>query len=507
MSKSLFGAESMLNEKPVGEALQVVNRMRAALSTANLTQDGENIIIEGDAANAGTEGTFRLIFNAEGRCVRRLETALSETIGFDGVTGWAVDWTGMPRTLGTGELEWEQLLTGLYTGLWLGEKSLFRIVSLTENFAGEVILTVIHQNGLLQAEVKVDPASWRVKSVLHDGIRGKEILALDDYQQVAGLILPGRLTYSVNGIPAATFKVRSVSRQSSAADNFYRPITSRPDDVRFHHNVSPRLEVKRAPTGHFLIRAKINAQASGWFILDTGASNSVVACETAARLQLAQAGTVPLTSMFGVIASPVRRADRLEVGPLVLRRPNLVEMDLAPLDQVLGETLAGIIGYDLFSRAIVEIDIADNAVSIHDPSAYALSAGKWQELMIQYQTPVIRAAFDGDHDRWFRVDIGAAVTVMFHTPTVRALDLLKNHVGTPARFGELEVIFGNLAWFEVAGHRFNNPQVILVTNANGPGADPFTAGNLGLEFLKPFRLIFDYANKRVALIENANGKK
>jgi len=247
-----------------------------------------------------------------------------------------------------------------------------------------------------------------------------------------------------------------------------------------------------------LIRAKINDHDCGWFILDSGASVSTISHETAARLQFAQVGIVPLTSMFGVVASPVRRADLLEVGPFTLQRPIFVEMDFAPINQAFGLAVAGVIGYDLFSRAIIEIDISGDAVTIHDPSVYRRHDENWQELMIQHQTPVVRASFEGNHQRWFRLDIGAAVTVMFHTPAVRELDLLKDRNGTPSRFGQLDVVFGAMAWFELAGHRFDRPKVIFVTSENGPVADPHTAGNIGLEFLKPFKLIFDYANKRIA---------
>lgn len=476
------------------------NRMREASKLNNLERRAGNIIIEGEAVNAGTDGTFRLACNLDGRFVRRLETQLSETVGFDGVAGWMVDWMGMPRTLGQGELEWQQLVTGVQTGLWLREDSPFVITAIDAGASNAaLVLSVIHKNGSLQAEARVDTTSWRAKSFRYNGIRGEEVLELGDYKEIAGWVLPGRVFYTVNNIAVATFELRSVAtRLSNQAGDAYRPITARSNDTQFDHAISPQLEVKRASTGHFLIRAKINGHDCGWFILDTGASVSTISRETTTRLQLAQVGTVPLTSMFGVVASPVRRADLLEVGPFALQRPIFVEMDFAPINQAFGLAVAGVIGYDLFSRAIVEIDIAGGAIAIHDPRAYRRLDENWQELMIQHQTPVVRASFEGNHQRWFRLDIGAAVTVMFHTPTVRELNLLKDRNGTPSRLGQLDVVFGAMAWFELAGHRFNQPKVIFVTSENGPVADPHTAGNIGLEFLQPFKLIFDYASKRIA---------
>jgi hypothetical protein len=490
----------MMTQYGIKSLADITSRMREALKLNNLKRQAGSIIIEGEATNAGADGTFRLTFNLHGIFVRRLETPLRETAGFDGVAGWMVDWTGMPRTLGQGELEWQQLVTGVQTGLWLREDSPFvtKVIDAGASNA-ELVISVIHKSGSLQAEAHIEAASWRAKSFRHHGIRGEEVLELGDYKEFAGWVLPGRVLHTVNDIPIASFELRSVAtRPSNQADDPYRPITARPNDTQFDHAISPQLEVKRAPTGHFLIRPKINRHDCGWFILDTGASISTISRETAGRLQLAHIGTVPLTSMFGVVASPVRRTDVLEVGPFALQRPIFVEMDFAPINQAFGLAVAGVIGYDIFSRAIVEIEIARGAIAIHDPCAYRRRDENWQELMIQHQTPVVRAAFEGNHQRWFRLDIGAAVTVMFHTPTVRELDLLKSRDGTPSRIGQLDVVFGAMAWFELAGHRFNQPKVIFVTSENGPVADPHTAGNIGLDFLQPFKLIFDYANKRIA---------
>jgi hypothetical protein len=486
--------------KQLDDIAACINRMREALKLNNLERQVGNIILEGEAVNAGADGTFRLTFAWDGRFVRRLETPLSETAGFDGVAGWMVDWTGMPRTLGPGELEWQQLMVGVQTGLWLHEGSSFVIAAIDAGASNvELVLSVIYKNGSLQAEARVDATTWRVKSVRHHGIHGEEALELGDYKEIAGWVLPGRVLHRINNIPLASFELRSVAtRPPNQADDFFRPITACPDDTQFDHAISPQLEVKRAATGHFLIRAKINRHDCGWFILDTGASVSTISREIAARLQFAQIGTIPLTSMFGVAASPVRRAGILEVGPFALQRPIFVEMDFTPINPAFGLPVAGVIGYDLFSRAIIEIDIAGNAVSIHDPRAYQRRDKHWQELVIQHQTPVVRASFEGNHQRWFRLDIGATVTVMFHTPVVRKLDLLKGRDGTPSRIGQLDVVFGAMAWFELAGHRFDQPKVIFVTSENGPVADPHTAGNIGLEFLQPFKLIFDYANKRIA---------
>lgn len=506
LMQTLFsGTAPMPEQTHFAEINRIANRLREAYKINTPKSPKGHLIIEGEAMNAGTDGTFRLTISADGKFVRRMETALSETAGFDGETGWAIDWMGMPRMLGAGDLEWEQFFVYIYTGWWLREDNLFATTQVdTGNSPGHLVLKIAHKDSFLQAEVHIDTTSWRVTSVQSNSLRGKDTFILNDYREIAGLMLPGRMNYLVNDIPMAGYKVRSVfAQRPSVTENPFRPALTRPNDVRFNHSISPHLEVQRAATGHFLIRAKVNGKESGWFILDTGASTSVLSRETTAQLQLAPIGAIPLTSMFGHVAAPVHRLDRFEVGPFSLHRPIVIEMDFSPLNDALGLALTGIIGYDLFSRAIVEIAVAENAVAIFDPSRYQRRDNVWQDLRLQHQLPVVRASFAENQQRWFRLDLGAAVTVMFHTPTVRELDLRKNNPTAPTKVGELEMVFGSLPWFELAGHRFEQPNVIFMANENGPGADPFSAGNIGLEFLKPFKLIFDYANLRVAMIKSA----
>ncbi len=193
-----------------------INRMRETLKLNNLQRRAETIIIEGEAINAGADGTFRLTFAWDGRFVRRLETQLSETAGFDGVAGWMVDWTGMPRTLGQGELEWQELLTSAQTGLWLREESPFAITAIDAGASNaELVLSVLHKSGSLQAEAHVEAASWRAKSFRHHGIRGEEVLALGNYKEIAGWVFPGRVLHMVNNIPIASFELRSVTTRLS----------------------------------------------------------------------------------------------------------------------------------------------------------------------------------------------------------------------------------------------------------------------------------------------------
>src|SRR5439155_1433536 len=78
------------------------------------------------------------------------------------------------------------------------------------------------------------------------------------------------------------------------------------------------------------------------------------------------------------IASPVHRAKSLRLGPLTIADPFLVEMDLAPLAQAFGQPVAGIVGYDLFSRCVVELTLAEDRLELFDPAIPRPGVDRWR---------------------------------------------------------------------------------------------------------------------------------
>ena len=59
---------------------------------------------------------------------------------------------------------------------------------------------------------------------------------------------------------------------------------------------------------------------------------------------------------------------------------------------------------------------------------------------------------------------------------------------------------GVLEWFELAGRRFEKPTVIFSQAETGAFTDRYTTGNIGQDFLAPFRLVLDYPHDRLAFV-------
>jgi hypothetical protein len=246
----------------------------------------------------------------------------------------------------------------------------------------------------------------------------------------------------------------------------------------------------------------------GWFIFDTGAAGTILDPAAAAKLKLEPLGTTAVTSFLGTVRTSILRAHALALGPMTVAKPFFLTMDLGFIRAAMKEDVVGVVGYDVLCRSVAEVILADNAIKLHDPETYRLEpAAAWQALTFNQSVPAVSATFEGGRTGLFRIDVGAsgpgAGNVILHAPTVEKLHLLDGRKVTHTRFGPTEVALGRIAWFELAGHRFENCDAVFAMEQQGPLGDEYVEGNIGVDFLKPFRMVLDFRRSRVAFIPRA----
>lgn len=89
--------------------------------------------------------------------------------------------------------------------------------------------------------------------------------------------------------------------------------------------------------------------------MDAGASGCVIEQSAADAVGLDSFGELFVSSVTGQFGSRFRRAKTLTLGPLTVENPLFMEMALTGLVKDAPDNVIGIIGYDVFRRAIVEI--------------------------------------------------------------------------------------------------------------------------------------------------------
>ena len=191
---------------------------------------------------------------------------------------------------------------------------------------------------------------------------------------------------------------------------------------------------------------------------------------------------------------------------MTVAKPFFVTMQLDYILEAMGEDVFGIIGHDMLSRCVAEIALADDSIKLFDPKKYHLGPGSWQPLTFNQSVPVISGTFEGEPSRTVPHRHGscwtpAAPATSYSTPpAVNDLHLLKGRKVTRMKFGKTTVAMGKVTWFKLAGHRFDHPVVVFAIDRQGPFGNEYIEGNIGVDFLEPFRMVLDFQNTRVAFL-------
>jgi hypothetical protein len=267
--------------------------------------------------------------------------------------------------------------------------------------------------------------------------------------------------------------------------------------------VPAALEVKKARTGHLLVRPIVNGQPAGWFIFDTGAGVCCVTTSSVAELELERIGEIAAVGGGGSAQAPVYRARELTLGSLHCADHPLMAVDLAFLEQHLGEKISGIIGFGVLSRCVAVIDLQGAAISLHDPARYKLPRGAWTALDLSERVPVITAVFDGREGR-FLLDTGEHGAVTFYEPAVRKWKLLEGRELTDSKLGGVGGFVaaksGKIAKLEVLGLTLEDVPANFALEAKGSHARADRAGKIGAGVLQRFLVVADYGRQRMALL-------
>jgi hypothetical protein len=289
---------------------------------------------------------------------------------------------------------------------------------------------------------------------------------------------------------------------------FGRPADD-PPDYRFT-DPSGSARIPFADEGrHLFVRGSLNGSEPLWLAIDTGASDSLLDAERAKALDLDLQGRQRVAGAGGAEEGSYASGLTVELPGVVLERRT---WSTAPLAAATGHPVDGILGYDLFSRFVVEIDYAGRQVRLHEPGSYEYrGAGDSLPLALQDNQPHVlaRVMLPGQEplEGEFVIDTGSGSSLMLSASFVDAHKAAEA-VGKTIRVsgqgvgGTLQLEVARLQAFELGRSRIDRPLVVLART--GEIAGPGKAGNIGSGILRRFRVVFDYARQRMILEPNAD---
>jgi hypothetical protein len=506
LSRSAASLEALANPVVANDLTveRVFSNVRKAIGYPRLKGLKRGFVLEEGEAASGSN--IRILWlGSSGEFMQESKPSDNRPLGFDGKFGWQVDRTGLPAPMPQRLREKLLIPAWVRSGWWLNDAAPLVFSILPEETNGQqVALSMKLERGLVGAKIFVDRATWLPAKLVVEYERGPYTLILKDYAESLGFRFPQRTVINYRGSDSE-FKVTKVI-EITASNPFTAPPL--PPDTTFDNTLAAELKIAQGvpfsaqSPGHYYVRPLVDGKDVGWFHFDTGSDAMHIDAKIADELKLPVLGKSQTRGADGRVQDvTIRQGKTFQLGRVTFKNPIYLAMDMSDRNAPPGEKRAGLIGYPLLARVVVEVTGGGKRIALYDPATYKLSKGNWRELSYIDLTPAVSCRFEGNREGLFQLDTGYVGTVTFYDKFIKDERLLEGRqvheeTGIGAG-GTYKVLTGSIKWFELAGYRFNNPQVeFRVSGMSREGG----AGVVGREILSVFTIVFDYSKRRVAFV-------
>jgi predicted aspartyl protease len=355
----------------------------------------------------------------------------------------------------------------------------------------------ITMNGALPYDVYEDPSTGAfVQAVIDPGGQHESTIKIASYADLG----PGKKligTWSLGNDKGTFTYTKLVMNPAVTAADLHPPAPT----ATWNFANSQPFPI-RVTDSRIYIDAKVNG-VPGRFILDTGASGIALTDDFANR---AKVKTVDRSSSFGiggVAKTLVRKADTIEIGGNTLSNVIVSSLNEHFNDASNNEQPVGLMGFDVFGGAIVDLSLSGGTMRIIDPSTGAAPApegGYPFRVDLATLQPRVPVTLDDKLEILATLDTGGSSLVLMSDQVEHhGINLLANR-----SFGGNEIIAG------VGGYELTTcgplarisigPFIYAGTEACESPVWELHTGLLGFDFLKHFDYVFDYPHAVMYMI-------
>lgn len=226
---------------------------------------------------------------------------------------------------------------------------------------------------------------------------------------------------------------------------------------------------------------------SGWWMLDTAATDNIVSQTLVNQLQLQSSGNKQVATIGGIKNAPVYQLESMKIGNVVFEKQSVLALDLSLLEPSVSESLSGILGVAALQELAIKLDMPRKMVTFSEAGlAASKSSGQTVPLTMKYSLPFIPVGFAGISSWNFLLDTGnAGALVAFPSEVLqdkldyehKAMKVVVDELG-----GAVTTRLIGLPEFKVNGFTATNVPVSIPQT----GADGFAAhgvdGSVGNAF-------------------------
>ena len=307
-------------------------------------------------------------------------------------------------------------------------------------------------------------------------------------------MLPGKRVVSEYHTVGSTRRTRYTDIHANVA-NAQAQLAPPPPRAQWTFAKPSPIPIK-VTTNRIYVNAKVNG-VDGKFILDTGSEGIAFSDAFADRIKFDRSNAVS----FGGIAGS-KRGSKAEVASIAFTDGSKLEKVDAESGIDMGQEADGLIGFEFFAGAIVDIDFDHSQMMLYDPSTSVPneSSGIVINADLEGGSPVVPVKLNGSVPSRALLDSGAAGDVLLAPEFEQKL---KMAIGPPSR-SSVEVFGGASGGTEqdrcgMLHSIVIGPITYQATRACYSHSLTRNDSIVGIHFLKAFNITFDYPDAKLVL--------
>ncbi len=276
-------------------------------------------------------------------------------------------------------------------------------------------------------------------------------------------------------------------------------------DYRFPDNEDSVVVPMNYHNGHIYFRAAVDGDSSRYFILDSGAGLNILNKSYADEIGIEARGGFAAKGVSGYGEASIGQIDSVNIGEITLFDQTVAVTGFDEmLHDIEGNSLGGILGYDILSRMPVRIDYGGQRLIFYNPRTF-ITPGAYHELKFDYfmKIPLIECGFVGIPGK-FLLDLGNAYSIILHNSFIDKNDIqdsLLNVEDSDFAIGGIggltKVSKAAVREFRIAGMSIADQGIWIAEGESGISGSNEIDGNIGNRFLEKFSIIMDYKSKKI----------
>ena len=276
-------------------------------------------------------------------------------------------------------------------------------------------------------------------------------------------------------------------------------VSSGEDDFQFLKGKKLSNSKIKILNGHIFLKAKINDSGYRYFIYDTGAMTTVLHKGFAENLNLKVDGELPSLGAGGHSTTSLTKVDSIRIGALKFNAQSVAVMDFSSLQQYFPIRINGLIGYDVASRVISEIDYNNSELIFHNPESFSKPSGYREVKLELYNKLILVPAVVNGVEGRFYLDTGSnsGVDVSSSFAKRAGIDLSGSYNSNVMGVGGVTTIQVKRGVdIEFSGKKYQS-DLGVHSEKSGVFAMEEVDGIIGSKLFGSKKLITDYANRVV----------